>query len=91
MRERVGLNGYLEGLTKFGFEPQMVVLEPNGTIAHAELSLGPRVIMIGTAKDDERGTPSAWDLPAVNHGLNVYVPNADAHYDRARAAIASTM
>src|SRR5216110_1017204 len=34
----------------FGFEKQMVVPGPEGTIAHAQMKLGPGVIMLGSGK-----------------------------------------
>jgi uncharacterized glyoxalase superfamily protein PhnB len=72
----------------FGFEKQMVVPGPEGTIAHAQLKLGPGVIMLGSAKDDdELGMKSPRELPAVNQGIYVAIDGGfDAHFDRARAA-----
>jgi uncharacterized glyoxalase superfamily protein PhnB len=34
----------------FGFEPGFVADAPGGGVAHAELSLGPGVIMLGTVR-----------------------------------------
>ncbi len=77
----------IEWLVKaFGFEKQMVVPGPNGTIAHAQLSLGPGVIMLGTAREDDLRMRSPRDLPAVNQGVYIYVVDVDAHYQRAKAA-----
>ena len=39
----------------FGFEQRMVVPNPDGTIAHAELALGNSMIMLGSVKDTEFG------------------------------------
>ena len=39
----------------FGFERHAVYEGENGTIAHAELTLGNGMIMLGTGKDDEFG------------------------------------
>jgi uncharacterized glyoxalase superfamily protein PhnB len=72
-------------VTAFGFQKLMVVPNPDGTIAHAELSFGPGVIMLGTAKQD-KGWMSPRDLSGVNQTLYVYVEDLDAHYARARAA-----
>ncbi|HYR95907.1 MAG TPA: VOC family protein [Candidatus Binatus sp.] len=66
----------------FGFEKQMVVPGPDGTIAHAQLSLGPGVIMLGSAGDEQDKNPWA----AVKQGIYVYVKDVDAHYRRAKAS-----
>lgn len=67
--------------TAFGFEQQMAIAEPDGSIAHAELRLGPGTIMLGSAREDP-GNPWA----AVRQGLYVAVEDVDAHYARAKAA-----
>ena len=36
----------------FGFEERLVVLGPDGMVQHAELSLGPGFIMLGSMRDD---------------------------------------
>jgi uncharacterized glyoxalase superfamily protein PhnB len=67
----------------FGFAKQFVAPGADGTIAHAELSLGPGTIMLGS----ERKPPdpkNPWDQVAF--GLYVYVTDIDAHYVRAKAA-----
>ena len=67
----------------FGFEKQMVVPGPDGTIAHAQLKFGPGVIMLGSAKG-QHGPDNAWD--DVKQGIYVHVADVDAHYRRAKAA-----
>ncbi|MGH7564310.1 MAG: VOC family protein [Gemmatimonadota bacterium] len=66
----------------FGFEEQMVVPGPGGTVAHAELRLGPGVIMLGSARPHEKDNPWATE----KQGVYVYVADVDAHYERAKAA-----
>jgi uncharacterized glyoxalase superfamily protein PhnB len=66
----------------FGFEKQMVVPGPNGTIAHAQLKIGPGVIMLGSAGDETGTNPWA----TTKQGVYVYVADVDAHYRRAKAA-----
>ena len=39
----------------FGFEQHLVVPGPDGTIAHAQLTFGNGMIMLGSARDDEFG------------------------------------
>ena len=71
----------------FGFERHLVVPEPDGRIAHAQLRLGTGMIMLGSARDDAYG-----DLVAAPEkgrpataGAYVVVKDVDAHYARARA------
>ena len=40
----------------FGMEKQLVIPNPDGTIAHAQLKFGPDVIMLGSSKEDRTGT-----------------------------------
>jgi uncharacterized glyoxalase superfamily protein PhnB len=65
----------------FGFKTQMQVPGPDGTVAHAELMLGPGVIMLGSERDDPE---NAW--AAVKLGVYVYVEDVEGHYARAKAA-----
>src|SRR5581483_718770 len=75
--------GAIEWLGKaFGFEKQMVVPGPNGTIAHAQLRLGPGFVMLGSARHEHGANP--WDNE--KQGVYVYVADIDAHYRRAKAA-----
>ena len=66
----------------FGFEKQMVVPGPEGTIAHAQMKLGPDLIMLGSARHE--GAQNPWD--DVKQGIYVHVADVDAHYARAKAA-----
>ena len=70
----------------FGFEKQMVVPGPKGTIAHAQLKLGASVVMIATAQEDELNLKSPATAGAVTQALYVYVDDVAAHHDRAREA-----
>ena len=65
----------------FGFERQLVVPMPDGSVAHAQLALGPGGIMLGSVRD-EPGNPWA----GCRQGVYIYVPDADGHFARARAA-----
>lgn len=64
----------------FGFERHVVYENEDGTIAHAELSYGPSLLMMGQDRDDVYGgrAGQGWVYVAVD--------NADAHCERARAA-----
>jgi uncharacterized glyoxalase superfamily protein PhnB len=63
-----------EWLSKaFGFEDHVAYRNDQGAINHAEMTLGPSMIMFGQG---EPGSP----------GIYVAVEDADAHYERAKAA-----
>ncbi|MGI9382342.1 MAG: VOC family protein [Methyloligellaceae bacterium] len=73
----------------FGFLQHLVVPGENGTIAHAQLTFGNGMIMLGSAREDEFGTlvkvPS--DVGGVEtQSAYVIVEDADAHYAQAVAA-----
>jgi uncharacterized glyoxalase superfamily protein PhnB len=73
----------------FGFERHAVYEGENGAIAHAELTLGGGMIMLGSQKDDEYGR--AFKSPeelggAETAGTYIVVPDADAVHARAVAA-----
>lgn len=68
--------------TAFGFEKKVVHPGPDGTVGHAELGIGPGVIMLGTKSAPDPGNPWA----DASSGIYVYVEDLDAHYARARAA-----
>lgn len=65
----------------FGFRRRMAMPNPDGTIAHAEMSLGPGVIMLGSIRKEGE---NPWDV--VTHGLYIHVEDVDTHYRRAKAA-----
>jgi len=66
----------------FGFEKQRVVPGPAGSVAHAQLSLGAGMIMLGSGKDESGTNPWATEP----QGVYVRVDDVDAHHARARAA-----
>jgi uncharacterized glyoxalase superfamily protein PhnB len=70
----------------FGFEKQFVAPGPNGTIAHAQLKLGPDMIMLGSSRDDILRMKSPRELGGVTQSIYIYTADLDAHYERARAA-----
>jgi uncharacterized glyoxalase superfamily protein PhnB len=83
-------NAAIEWLCKaFGFEKHLVVPGENGTVAHAQLTFGNGMIMLGSAREDEFGR---WVKPPRETGgigtqsAYVIVEDADAHYARAKAA-----
>jgi uncharacterized glyoxalase superfamily protein PhnB len=70
----------------FGPERHMVVPNDDGTIAHAQLSFGSGMIMLGSAREDDLGVRSAAGLPAHNMGIYAIIDDVDSHYERAKAA-----
>jgi uncharacterized glyoxalase superfamily protein PhnB len=64
----------------FGFERRQVVDGPDGTLAHAELQLGPGMIMLSSDKEDVFGS-------RIGQGwVYVVIDDPDGHYARAKAA-----
>ena len=65
----------------FGFERHAVYAKPDGTIAHAELTLGGGMIMLGSCKDDAYGrgftSPDKLDGKETRSAY-IVVPNAIA-------------
>jgi uncharacterized glyoxalase superfamily protein PhnB len=77
-----------------GFERHAVYEGENGTIGHAELTIGGGMIMLGSQKDDEHGDrfKSPEDLGGMEtRGVYVVVPDADAAYARAVEADATVI
>jgi uncharacterized glyoxalase superfamily protein PhnB len=73
----------------FGFEKHLVVLGENETIAHAQLSFGNAMIMVGSENDSEYD--KFVKTPKDLNGLNTQTPyiiveEIDDHYSRAIAA-----
>jgi uncharacterized glyoxalase superfamily protein PhnB len=64
----------------------MVVNGEGGTVAHAELTLGDAMIMLGTARSPDAGGYDAVVPPPGNSALYVVVADPDAHHGRARDA-----
>ena len=78
----------------FGFEKQLVVPNPDGTIAHAELSFGNGMIMLGSVADTEFGRLMKQPDEiggAETQSAYVIVSDADLVYARAKAANAETV
>jgi uncharacterized glyoxalase superfamily protein PhnB len=70
----------------FGFEPRMVVDGEPGTVAHAELTHGAAMIMLGTARPPESGGFHSYAPPPGSASLYMVVEDPDAHAERARTA-----
>lgn len=73
----------------FGFEKHLVVPGEHGSIAHAQLTFGNGMIMLGSARDDEFGrlVKPPRDLGGCGtQSPYIIVEDADKHYARAVAA-----
>ncbi len=75
----------------FGFEKQLVVPNADGTIAHAQLSFGNGMIMLGSVFEVETEFGRLMKQPDEIGGFEtqsayVVVSDADAIYARAKAA-----
>ena len=72
----------------FGFERKLIVANDDGTIAHAQLSFGTGMIMLGSTTDNEFGRlirqPDEVD-GAETQSPYVIVSDADAVYARVKA------
>lgn len=68
----------------FGFRRETVYEGPDGSIAHAVMSIGSGRIMLGSAKNDKLGIKTPRELGAVSQGVYVYIADVDAHYQQAK-------
>jgi len=68
----------------FGFEKHEVYEGPDGTIAHAQLNLGPGMIMLGSARVAANGEGTR-DIERVEQGIYLAVDDIKSHYERAKA------
>jgi uncharacterized glyoxalase superfamily protein PhnB len=71
----------------FGLTRQAVYPDGQGGVAHAQLTFGPGMIMLGSARDDDFGqaqsTPA--ELGGTTQSPYIVVTDADAVYQRAKA------
>jgi uncharacterized glyoxalase superfamily protein PhnB len=72
----------------FGFTKNAVYEGEGGSIAHAQLTLGNGMVMLGSAKDTDYGKllVRPRDAGGVTMSVYVIVDDADAHFARAKAA-----
>jgi uncharacterized glyoxalase superfamily protein PhnB len=69
----------------FGFARHAVHAAPDGSIAHAELSLGEDILMLGSARNDAYGD-SPKRLGKSTGSIYVAVADVDAHCSQAKAS-----
>jgi uncharacterized glyoxalase superfamily protein PhnB len=71
----------------FGFKRQLVVPGANGTVAHAQLLVGDRgMIMLGSWRDDDFHYKMPRQVGGVTQATYLYVEDIDSHFARAKAA-----
>src|SRR5437763_7461144 len=66
----------------FGADEEGRVAAPGGRIMHADVRIGDSLVELGDASDQ---------YPAMQFGIHLYVPDADAVYRSALAAGATSM
>jgi uncharacterized glyoxalase superfamily protein PhnB len=70
----------------FGFEPTMVVINPDGSLGHSEMRLGDGMIMVGSEWDERHKSPASLDgmnTQSIHVQLDAGI---DAHCERASRA-----
>jgi uncharacterized glyoxalase superfamily protein PhnB len=79
--------------TAFGFEPLFVILDGDGNLAHAEMSYGDSVLMIGSEWSEEHKSPRSIGGKNTQsvHVQLAQGEDVDAHCARARAAGAAIL
>jgi len=72
----------------FGFTRHAVYAQPDGSIGHAELTLGGGMIMLGSEKNDEygRGFKSPAEMGAETRSAYIVVADVDAVFARAQSS-----
>lgn len=66
----------------FGFQQQAAYPNPDGSLAHAQMTYGTGMIMLGSGGKPDPTNP--WSTEPL--GVYVQVEDIDAHYARAKAA-----
>lgn len=70
----------------FGFARHLVVEDDAGGVAHAQLTLGRGMLMLGSARDDDFGRQTRDPFEGITGCPYVVVMDADAVHARATAA-----
>ena len=86
-RDATAMMGWL--CEAFGFEKHLVVPGEKGTIAHAQLTFGNGMIMLGSGGNGEYDNLIRQPTEiggSVTHRPYLVVADADAHYAQARSA-----
>jgi uncharacterized glyoxalase superfamily protein PhnB len=70
----------------FGFQRQMVVPGPEGTVAHAQLVFNGGMIMLGSYREDVFRYKTPRQAGGVTQAIYLYVADIDAHFEKAKGA-----
>ena len=70
----------------FGFEQHALHEGSGGTVAHAEIRLGPAFVMLGSNNNSQFNWKTPLDAGCVTQSVYVVLDDVDAHYARAKAA-----
>jgi uncharacterized glyoxalase superfamily protein PhnB len=70
----------------FGFEPTMVILAPDGSLAHSEMRFGDGMIMVGNEWSDAHKSPASIGGKNTQSTHIQLEEGIDAHCERARKA-----
>lgn len=71
----------------FGFGKKLVVPGPDNTVAHAELTIGNGIVMLGSARKEDAGKPvKQSEIGGMETSIYLVVSDVDGHYKRAKAA-----
>ena len=78
-----GVPGLIDFLREaFGADETLRMPRPDGTIRHAEVRIGDSVVMMGAVSDPSQAMPAS---------IHLYVEDADAAYERALRAGATSL
>lgn len=74
--------------TAFGFEPLFVILDPDGNLAHSEMTYGSSTVMIGSEWSEDHSSPKSIGGKNTQsvHVQLAAADDIDAHCVRSRAA-----
>ncbi len=75
----------------FGFAKHVVHEAEDGSVAHAQLSFGSSMVMLGSAKNSGSALDAVFRAhaeagPLISQTIYIAVDDVDAHHDRAKAA-----
>jgi uncharacterized glyoxalase superfamily protein PhnB len=83
-------------VSAFGFRERDRRMDESGRLTHGELDTGGGLVMLATPSPHYEGpalhrqhceTAARWqEVPYIVDGILVYIPDARAHFERARAA-----
>jgi len=70
----------------FGLREHFVLREESGGIAHAQLSLGDGLVMVGATREDGLNVKTPAEAGCVTQGIYAVVADVDSVYAAAKAA-----